>query len=309
MDRLFAHSLLVVTGKGGVGKSTVTGALGLAAARRGLRTIVVEVAARGDVSRALGTPEVAAAHAEGHPERAVSEKLYHLSIDPQGAMEDYLHSQLPVGALAVLLSRSRIFTTLTAATPGMRELLTIGKVWELAQPERRTPRDARPYDLVVLDAPATGHGLALLRAPSTFASVARVGPVAKQARTIAGFLGDPRRTAVLAVSTAEEMPVSETLELRGQVQKQLGIDLSLVVVNAVVRHRFSERDERALRATPPSPARRAALFSAAWTRHQRAQMARLRRGVRGVPLVRLPFVFGSALDRPALERLSRELES
>ncbi len=302
MDALFAHSLVVVTGKGGVGKSTVAAALGVAAGRRGLRTLVVEVSAREDVSRALGASDAAGAYAE----RAVSERLHHISIDPQHAMEEYLRRELPAGVLAALLSRSRIFTALTAATPGMRELLTIGKVWELAQPERRT-RGARSYDLVVLDAPATGYGLALLQAPRTFASVARVGPVARQGRAMTSFLSDPRRTAVLAVSTAEEMPVTETLELRVQLRAQLGLDLALVVVNAVVPHRFSERDKRTLLAAPPSPARHAALFSASWARHQRVQIARLRRGLRDVAFVKLPVVFQSALDRAALERLSREL--
>jgi anion-transporting ArsA/GET3 family ATPase len=303
MDALLAHSLVVVTGKGGVGKSTVAAALGVAAARRGARTIVVEVAARGDVPRVLGSSDATGAHGE----RAVAERLDHISIDPQHAMADYLRQQLPVGALAPLLSRSRIFTALTAATPGMRELLTIGQVWELARQERG-PRGGRPYDLVVLDAPATGHGLAMLQAPRTFASVARVGPVAKQGRAIASFLSDPRSTAVVAVSTAEEMPVTETLELRAQLREQLGLDLALIVVNAVVPHRFSERDKRTLRAAPPSSARHAALFSATWAGHQRAQIARLRRGLRDVALVTLPFVFESSLDWAALERLSRELE-
>jgi anion-transporting ArsA/GET3 family ATPase len=303
MEALFAHSLIVVTGKGGVGKSTVAAALGLAADRRGLRTIVVEVAARDDLSRALGTSDAAGAYAE----QAVSDRLHHISIDPQRAMEEYLRQQLPIGALAALLARSRIFTALSAATPGMRELLTVGKVWELAQHQRRT-RGSRPYDLVVLDAPATGHGLAMLQAPGTFASVARVGPVAKQGRAVASFLSDARQTAVLAVSTAEEMPVAETLELRARLQKQLGLDLSLVVVNAVVPHRFSGADERTLRAAPPSPARHAALFAATWARHQRSQISTLRRGLHDVPLVTLPFVFESALDSAALESLSRELE-
>ncbi len=303
MDGLFAHSLLVVTGKGGVGKSTVAAALGLAADRRGLRTIVVEVAARDDLSRALGTSDAAGAYAE----QAVSDRLHHISIDPQRAMEEYLRQQLPIGPLAALLARSRIFTALSAATPGMRELLTVGKVWELAQHQRRT-RGSRPYDLVVLDAPATGHGLAMLQAPGTFAAVARVGPVAKQGRAVASFLSDARRTAVLAVSTAEEMPVAETLELRARLREQLGLDLSLVVVNAVVPHRFSGADERMLRAAPPSPARHAALFAATWARHQRSQISTLRRGLHDVPLVTLPFVFESALDAAALESLSRELE-
>jgi anion-transporting ArsA/GET3 family ATPase len=300
MDALFSHSLLVVTGKGGVGKSTVAAALGIAAHRRGLRTVVVEVAARDDVSRVLGTSAATGAPPGGGPE--------HISIDPQRAMEEYLREQLPVGALAALLSHSLIFTTMTAATPGMRELLTIGKVWELAE-RGGGGRGGRPYDLVVLDAPATGHGLAMLQAPRTFASVARVGPVATQGRAIASFLADSKRTAVLAVSSAEETPVTETLELRAQLREQLGLDLSLNVVNAVVPHRFSARDERTLRTAPPSAARHAALFSATWVRHQRAQIERLRRGMRDVRLLTLPFIFESALDRAALERLSLELDS
>jgi anion-transporting ArsA/GET3 family ATPase len=303
MHGLFDHSLLVVTGKGGVGKSTVAAALGLAASARGLRTIVVEVAAREDIPRALAS-NVAGVYAE----RSLDERLHHISIDPQRAMEEYLRRALPLGALAALLSRSRIFTTLIAAAPGMRELLTMGKVWELAQHERRA-RDAEPYDLVVLDAPATGHGLAMLQAPRTFATVARVGPVAGQGRAIADFLGDPRRTAVLAVSTAEEMPVTETLQLRSQLGEQSGLDLSLVVVNAVVPRRFSAVDERTLRAAPRSPARHAALFAATWTHQQHAQITRLRQGLPGVALVTLPFVFGSALDRAALELLAGEFES
>jgi anion-transporting ArsA/GET3 family ATPase len=233
--------------------------------------------------------------------------LHHISIDPQRAMQEYLRQQLPFRPLADLLWRSRMFTALSAAAPGMQELVTIGKVWELAQPERRT-RAARPYDLVVLDAPATGHGLAMLQAPSTFASVARVGPVAKEGRVVANFLGDSRRTVVVAVSTAEEMPVTETIELRGRLREELGLDFGLIVVNAVFPHRFSERDRRTLRAAPPSPARHAAQFSASWVRHQRAQIAKLRQAFRGGPLSTLPFVFESALGPAELEPLSNELE-
>jgi anion-transporting ArsA/GET3 family ATPase len=125
---------------------------------------------------------------------------------------------------------------------------------------------------------------------------------------VASFLSDPRCTAVLAVSTAEEMPVAETLELRARLREQLGLDLSLVVVNAVVPHRFSGADERTLLAAPPSPASHAALFAATWARHQRRHIARLRRGLHDVPVVTLPLVFESALDAAGLERLSRELE-
>jgi len=303
MGGLFSHSLLVVTGKGGVGKSTVVAALGLAASREGLRTIVVEVAAREDISRLLGASEPAGPQGE----RALSSRLFHLSIEPQRTTEEYLRQQLPVGALGPLLSRSRIFSALTTATPGMRELLTIGKVWELAR-HGHLGEGGEPYDLVVLDAPATGHGVAMLEAPRTFASVARVGPIAKQGRAIASFLSDPGRTALLAVSTAEEMPVSETLQLRSQLRSGLGLDLERVIVNAVLPYRFDGRDERTLRVAPPSRARHAALFAAAWADQQRVQIARLRAGLEGIPMVTLPFIFQGALERAALERLSLELD-
>src|SRR4029079_14526320 len=101
--------------------------------------------------------------------------------------------------------RGRGCAYLAAATPGMRELLTVGKVWELAQDQRRTP-GAEPYDLVVVDAPATGHGVAMLAAPKTFADAAMAGPIARQGRIIHETLADPARTAIVAVTTPEEMP-------------------------------------------------------------------------------------------------------
>ncbi|HWI70779.1 MAG TPA: ArsA-related P-loop ATPase, partial [Baekduia sp.] len=217
MRDLLTKPLLVVTGKGGVGKSTVAAALGMAAAARGLRTIVAEVSARDDVSRALGD---IGSGGETFVERDLGDGLHHISIDPESALEEYVRDQLPRG-VSDLLSSSRMFSYLVAATPGLRELLTVGKVWELAQPDRRTP-GAHPYDLVILDAPATGHGVAVLTAPGTFAEAARMGPVARQGGIIHGMLSDPEQTAIVAVATPEEMPVNETLTLRDALRDALG---------------------------------------------------------------------------------------
>lgn len=302
MDDLLARPLLVVTGKGGVGKSTVAAALGVAAARRGLRTIVAEVAARDDVSRTL-----AGSGARVYEERAVGNGLHHISIEPEGALEEYLRDQLPARALADLLASSRMFTLLAAATPGLRELLTIGKVWELAQPDRRTP-GARPYDLVILDAPATGHGVAILRAPRTFAAIARVGPIARQGARIDAMLSDPSATAVVAVSTAEEMPVNETIALRDSLRSEMGLDVSRVVVNGVLARRFSAGEEERVAELPDSPARRAALAQAAQSRAQRGQLGRLRRALRGVPSSTLPYLFEPELGTGEIERLADALE-
>ena len=283
----------MVTGKGGVGKTTVAAALGLVAARRGQRTIVAEVARRDDVSRALG--------GEGIQEEELAPGLHHLSIDPERAMELYLTDQLP-SALAELLASSRTFTYRAAATPGMRELLTVGKVWELAQEDRRAP-GARPYDLVVLDAPATGHGVAILSAPRTFARTARVGRIARQGRTIDAMVTDPARTGVIAVARPEEMPVTETLSLQDALRDEVGLEVGLVVANAVLPQRFSAAETVALETAPDGPEVRAARHAGARARAQRTQLRRLRRGARA-PVATLPFVF----DGDLMARLARELE-
>jgi len=269
-----------------VGKSTVAAALGAIAAGRGRRTIVAEVARRADVEHV-----VTAAGAD------------HLSIDPQEAMEEYLSDQLP-SPLADMLASSRMFTYFAAATPGMRELLTAGKVWELAQDERRTP-GAEPYDAVIVDAPATGHGLAVLAAPRTFADAAMVGPIARQGRAIHAMLSDPARTAVVAVTTAEEMPVNETLALRDELRAGIGLDLSLVVVNGLRRDRLTAADVRELAAHRDHPAVAAALDAHATVQAQRAQLGRLRRALDGaVHTVTLP----RTATQPDVPELARRLE-
>ncbi len=168
--------------------------------------------------------------------------LFTISIDPQQAMEEYL--RVKAGPLGQALGSSRLFQAFAMATPGMRELLSIGKVWELAQLDRRT-RGGAPYDLVIVDAPATGHGVGLLRTPKTFADIARVGPIAHQGRTIADTIADPEFTGVVAVATPEEMPVNETLALADELARD-ELSLDLVIVNARLPGPVrSRRDRRA----------------------------------------------------------------
>jgi anion-transporting ArsA/GET3 family ATPase len=295
---LLGKPLVVVTGKGGVGKSTVAAALGLAAARRGLRTIIAEVARRDDVSRVLG--------GTGVHEDELAPGLHHISIDPEEAMQEYLVDQLPSRALADVLLSSRGFNYFAAATPGLRELLTVGKVWELTREDRRTP-GADPYDLVVLDAPATGHGVAVLSAPRTFADAAVMGRIARQGRIIDAMLSDPAQTGVVAVARPEEMPVNETLQLEAALPEAVGVAVDLVVANGLLPDRFDPSELRALESAPPSRPVRAALMAHARARAQRAQLARLRRRARA-PVVTLPFVAAAMLDAVAIEPLVRALE-
>ncbi len=303
MPSLFDKRLVFVTGKGGVGKSTVATALGLVAARQGLRTIVAELASQQRVQRTFdrnGAP---------HGELELEPGLFAISIDPQHAMEEYL--QLKAGAVGHVLGSSRLFHAFAMATPGMRELLSIGKVWELAQFERRT-EGAAAYDFVVVDAPATGHGVGILRTPRTFADIARVGPIARQGRTIADTIADRTFTGVVAVAIPEEMAVNETLALRDALRED-ALDLDAVILNARYPDRFRARElsqlDRAL-ADAASPLARSAL-RAALSEHARAhsqseQVERLVQGL-GAPTVELPYLFCERLERAELFVLADEL--
>ena len=309
MAGLLDRRLIFVTGKGGVGKSTVATALGLLAARRGRRTIVAEVAGQDRVAQTLG------ATGQTFEEVALADDLFTISIDPESAMEEYL--RVKTGALGQALGSSRLFQAFAMATPGMRELLTMGKVWELAQLERKTS-GAAPYDLVIVDSPAAGHGIGILRTPRTFAEIARVGPIAGTAQRMAATIADPTFTAVIAVCTAEEMPVNETLWLRDALAAD-GLPLDAVIVNALHEERFSAAEGARMtrargraRATPAAAALGAAISQQARAAGQREQLARLIEGLAAegwaADALELPYLFAEAIGRPELETLADALD-
>jgi anion-transporting ArsA/GET3 family ATPase len=308
---LLDRDLIYVTGKGGVGKTTVAAAIGLAAAAQGRTTIVCEVAEQHHMSRAFAHAGVGRDH-----EARLADGLYAITVDPQHALEEWLSRQVGGSALKVL-TRSSAFQYFVAAAPGAKELITIAKVWELAQGHRWTKTN-RTYDLVVVDAPASGHGVAMLQTPKTFGDIARVGPIQRQAYKVRDMLADPDRTGYVAVALPEEMPVNETLQLQDKVLDATGLDLDLIVVNGLYPERFSREEADRLHdvaandgyAAEEEAALRAALAADARARDQRSHLRRLRRDARA-PVSTLPFVFDTelALDdyRTMAERLARRL--
>jgi hypothetical protein len=305
VQSLLTRRIVFVTGKGGTGKTTVAAALGFAATRRGRRTVVCEL---GD-----GPPRLPALLGESDP--AADGSRGHLStarIEPDEALRDWL--ELHVGRMASgLLTRSHAFRTFVAAAPGARELVAMGKAWELAGgPSRRTGSE-----LVIVDAPSTGHAVALLAAPATYARIAGPGALGREARELADLVCSSEELAVLGVGLAAELPVAETLMLDARVREVTGHALAAIAVNAVVPRRFTATDinaiDRACR-DQHSPTVRAAWRAARFTyRSRRAQeghLSRLRAGV-DVPIVELPYVYapelGAAHVRTLGERLAAAL--
>ncbi len=289
----------MIGGKGGVGKSTVAAAVALQAAASGRQTLVVELAGRSDVAHLLerrGRGALA--------ETQLEPGLSHVTIEREKTLEDYLEHEVPGPFSAGRLAGSRTFSMFVDAAPGMGELLAVGKVWELSQRPRRR-RGARAYDLVVLDGPASGQLLALLKAPRTFGAIARVGPVARQTAEIGRFLTDPGLTGVIAVTTPEQMAVTEVLALRDGLGT-LGMTLDGVVVNQTLSIGFSAEDQAALGSAASDPAIASALWLSERARTQRQHLDRLRRKLPGIPRARLPFVFAE-LNRESTEGLAARL--
>lgn len=212
--------LLLVTGKGGTGKTSVAASLALHAARRGKRVLLAEIAGE-RLSALFGRDPV------GHHETPIGGRLSLIAIEPIDAAHDFLRGQVGAAVHRVIF-QNRLFTLTMTAAPGLREVSTVDRLWDLTREDRGRRRES--YDLVVVDAPATGHALAMLRSPATYGGLARGGPIKKRADEMDGLLKDPRRTGVVLCALPEETPVNETLQTAAAL-RELGVDLGLVVLN------------------------------------------------------------------------------
>ncbi len=226
---LLDRRLLFVTGKGGVGKTAISAAIASLAAGRGKRTLVCEVDAKGDLARFFETG------ATGFEPREVQPCLHLMTLTTEESLREYLklHVRLPLIARIGPLARS--FDFVANAAPGVREILTVGKVtWEVREDH---------YDLVVVDASASGHVVAQLGAPEAIDELVKVGVVSDQTGWMQDILHDPAQTGVVIVTTPEEMPVVETVELAGRLKAETHVDLAAVVANRVLPELFGRREE------------------------------------------------------------------
>ncbi|WP_421120863.1 ArsA family ATPase [Aquihabitans daechungensis] len=313
MTALLDRKLLFVTGKGGVGKSTIAASLGLLAAEQGKRTLVCEVDAKGNLADFYEAGETAFAARELQP------NLWAMSMNTEESLKEYLSLQLKIPLLAKIGPLARTFDFIANAAPGVKEILTIGKVaWEVKE---------RHYDLVVVDSVASGHIIGQLTAPQGINEFVQVGVVRNQTQWMLDILTDPDQTGVVIVSAPEEMPVAETIELADRLNTETKVDLAAVIVNRVLPELFTEREE-ALFESLRTPERLAALTAAAdgdvtpvfdaaelavTLRRTRAEhLATLRRALDPtLPLLYVPYLFtrshGARATRKVAELLAEEL--
>ncbi len=297
--------VLFVTGKGGVGKSTVSIALGIRAAMEGKRAIVVEVSSTENASRIFHQADV------GFKEVEMSNDFWAISIDPEDSMREYVLLQLKVKAMRDLLFRSRMFTYLAAATPGLNELVTIGKIWELAQLDRKV-KHGRKYDLVIVDLPATGHGISFLQSPRTFANIARMGPIHTQAKQLQAMINDREHSGTVIVSLPEEMPVNETKNLEDQLSDDVDVAVDRVIMNGLYEESFSGADLKEIKRLGKNDdpeihaAGKAAVSQCSRTASQKEQLERLE-GLVKAPVTTLPFIFKPEIDLSCARKLAEEI--
>ncbi len=234
---LLDKRLLIVSGKGGVGKSVVSSALAWLAAGKGKRTLLVELDTVSSVSRMFGRPR-----GEVYEETKLAENLFTFYLEGKHGLQEYLHLMLKSGAFVRKIVQTPIYQYFVNVAPGLKELMAVGKLWDLEQ--KRSPDQKRPYyDLIIVDTPATGHVVSYLQMPMTAAETAK-GFVKREAQKVADLLQDPQRTAFHIVTTPAEMPTNEALDLHEKARSMLRLPTGCLFVNQVYPPFFegSERD-------------------------------------------------------------------
>ena len=313
---LLGRRLLFFTGKGGVGKSTVSAAMALLAAEQGQKVLLVSADGRGDIAAFFEKRPV------GFRPEVVYPGLSALAMDTEASLQEYLKLNLRLPFPGRVGPLAKVFDFVANAAPGVKEILTVGKIcWEV----REAIEGRAEWDLVVVDAAATGHVVAQLGAPQAIEELVTVGPIKSQTGWMGDLLSDPAITALNVVTTPEEMPVHETIELIGRVRETLPVPLGAVVVNRVLPELFTHSDEvafetmrqpgvvRALEGAVGSgvgDVLTAADLAGTLRRTRAAHLTRLRQAVE-LPTLYLPELFiraqGMRVTRMVADALGEEL--
>jgi anion-transporting ArsA/GET3 family ATPase len=300
-----ASRLIIVAGKGGVGKTTVSAALARTASRRGLSSLIVEVEGKSGLASMYGAPgfsydEVTLVEAE--PEAGVG-AVRARTLTPDEALVEYLEES-GMSRISKRLMTSGALDMVATAIPGIRDLLVLAKIKQMER--------AQLADVLILDAPAAGHAITFLQSASGLADAVRLGPINAQARDVLGLLGDPERCQVILVTLPEETPVNELVETAFALEDRVGVSLGPVVVNGLypLLPGLGEDPQAAAQAAGRSlrPGEAESLAAAAEFRRERMalQAEQVERLAEALPLpqVGLPYLFDAELGLAQLDELA-----
>jgi anion-transporting ArsA/GET3 family ATPase len=291
--------VVIVAGKGGVGKTTVTATLAMAAQRTGMSVLIVEVEGKSGLAACFGEAPLTYEEAELRP------RVRARTLTPDDALLEYLDDH-GMRRISKRLTRSGALDVVATAVPGMRDILVLGKVKQLER--------ARAADLIILDAPAAGHAVSFLLSARGLLDAVRVGPIQRQAAEVVELLSDPTRCQVLLVTLPEETPVNELVDTAYAVEDRAGVALGPVVVNQCVPAVAldGDVDDDAARtgitldATERDALVAASRFRADLVRRQDEQCGRLAERL-PLPQLRLPYFFTADVGVTEVELLADEL--
>ena len=298
--------LVIVAGKGGVGKTTVTAALARMAAGTGLSTLIVEVEGKSGLASTFDAGELTYEEAVLHPGGAGAAEVRARTLTPDDALLEYLVDH-GLRRISKRLVRSGALDVVATAAPGIKNILMLGKVKQLER--------AGAADLIVLDAPAAGHAITFLMSSRGLLDAVRVGPVRAQAEDVLELLTDRRRCQVVLVTLPEETPVNELVETAFALEDRVGVSLGPVVVNGIYPElegldvdpdHAAEAAGTSLRPGEADVLRTAGRFRQGRQTLQREQVARLAAAL-PLPQLRLPFLFEADLGLTEIDRLARAL--
>lgn len=245
ISQLLNRRLILISGKGGVGKTSMAVALGLAASRLQKNTLLVEMNSTEQIAPLFGLDAV------GHQEIPLAPHLTGINLHPQKCFEEYVLMRIHFKKIFDLFINNRFVTYFLNAVPGFNELLMVGKVYDLERQKQNKLTGQKQYDLIIVDGLATGHGLSSFEVPSVVNRVVKIGPLHSQSQNILNLINDPVKTALCLVTLPEEMPIAETSEMVQSVTKKLSIALGPIFLNRLQDPRFDEDEQDRLEKLKP----------------------------------------------------------